>query len=129
MMIDLFQPSPLFLFIILFKTTIYIPLCALLGLLMTIFSEGRPRISSGIITIVCLIIIATTNPILFSVESLGFLFFVKNLSNLAHGWFLPFFISFLFLLRTILYRFSNILLETLHLMLLGLALLLLFLTL
>ena len=128
-MIDLFQPSPLFLFIILFKTTIYIPLCALLGLLMTIFSEGRPRISSGIITIVCLIIIATTNPILFSVESLGFLFFVKNLSNLAHGWFLPFFISFLFLLRTILYSFSNVLLETLHLMLLSLALLLLFLTL
>ena len=128
MMTDLFQPSPLFLFIILFKTTIYIPLCALLGLLMTIFSEGRPRISSGIITIVCLIIIATTNPILFSVESLGFLFFGKNLLNLAHGWFLPFFISFLFLLRTILYRFSNVLLETLHLMLLSLALLLLFLT-
>ena len=129
MMTDLFQPSPLFLFIILFKTTIYIPLCALLGLLMTIFSEGRPRISSGIMTIVCLIIILTTNPILFSVESLGFLFFVKNLSNLAHGWFLPFFISFLFLLRIILYSFSNVLLETLHLMLLSLALLLLFLTL
>ena len=129
MMIDLFQPSPLFLFIILFKTTIYIPLCALLGLLMTIFSEGGPRLSSGIMTIVCLIIILTTNPILFSVESLRSLFFVKNLSNLAHGWFLPFFISFLFLLRTILYRFSNTLLEILHLILLSIALLLLFLTL
>ena len=128
-MTDLFQPSPLFLFIILFKTTIYIPLCALLGLLMSIFSEGRPRIAAGITTILCLIIILSTNPILFSIESLGSLFFLKNLSNLAHGWFLPFFISFLFLLRTILYSFSNVLLETLHLMLLGLALLLLFLTL
>lgn len=128
-MTDLFQPSPLFLFIILFKTTIYIPLCALLGLLMSIFSEGRPRIAAGITTILCLIIILTTNPILFSVESLEFLFFLQNLSNLAHGWFLPFFISFLFLLRTILYRFSNTLLEILHLILLGIALLLLFLTL
>ena len=128
-MTDLFQPSPLFLFIILFKTTIYIPLCALLGLLMSIFSEGRPRIAASITTILCLIIILTTNPILFSVESLGFLFFLNNLSNLAHGWFLPFLISFLFLLRTILYRFSNTLLEILHLILLGIALLLLFLTL
>ncbi len=128
-MTDLFQPSPLFLFIILFKTTIYIPLCALLGLLMSIFSEGRPRIAAGITTILCLIIILTTNPILFSVESLEFLFFLQNLSNLAHGWFLPFLISFLFLLRTILYRFSNTLLEILHLILLGIALLLLFLTL
>ena len=128
-MTDLFQPSPLFLFIILFKTTIYIPLCALLGLLMSIFSEGRPRIAAGITTILCLIIILSTNPILFSIESLGSLFFLKNLSNLAHGWFLPFLISFLFLLRTILYRFSNTLLEILHLILLGIALLLLFLTL
>ena len=128
-MADLFQPSPLFLFIILFKTTIYIPLCALLGLLMSIFSEGRPRIAAGITTILCLIIILSTNPILFSIESLGFLFFLTNLSNLAHGWFLPFLISFLFLLRTILYRFSNTLLEILHLILLGIALLLLFLTL
>ena len=128
-MTDLFQPSPLFLFIILFKTTIYIPLCALLGLLMSIFSEGRPRIAAGITTILCLIIILTTNPILFSVESLEFLFFLQNLSNLAHGWFLPFLISFLFLLRTIIYRFSNTLLEILHLILLGIALLLLFLTL
>ena len=128
-MTDLFQPSPLFLFIILFKTTIYIPLCALLGLLMSIFSEGRPRIAAVITTILCLIIILSTNPILFSIESLGSLFFLKNLSNLAHGWFLPFLISFLFLLRTILYRFSNTLLEILHLILLGIALLLLFLTL
>ena len=128
-MTDLFQPSPLFLFIILFKTTIYIPLCALLGLLMSIFSEGRPRITAGITTILCLIIILTTNPILFSVESLEFLFFLQNLSNLAHGWFLPFLISFLFLLRTFLYRFSNTLLEILHLILLSIALLLLFLTL
>ena len=128
-MTDLFQPSPLFLFIILFKTTIYIPLCALLGLLMSIFSEGRPRIAAGITTILCLIIILTTNPILFSVESLEFLFFLQNLSNLAHGWFLPFLISFLFLLRTFLYRFSNTLLEILHLILLSIAILLLFLTL
>ncbi len=128
-MTDLLQPSPLFLFIILFKTTIYIPLCAILGLLMSIFSEGRPRIAAGITTTLCLIIILTTNPILFSVESLGFLFLVENLGNLAHGWFLPFFISFLFLVRTILYRFSNVLLEILHLMLLFLALLFLFLTL
>ncbi len=128
-MTDLFQPSPIFLFIILFKTTIYIPLCALLGLLMSIFSEGRPRIAAGITTILCLIIILTTNPILFSVESLEFLFFLQNLSNLAHGWFLPFLISFLFLLRTFLYRFSNTILEILHLILLSIALLLLFLTL
>ena len=129
MMTDLFQPSPLFLFIILFKTTIYIPMCVLLGLLMSIFSKGRPRLASSMTTILCLIIILTTNPILFSIESLEFPFFVRNLSNLAQGWFLPFFISFLFLLRTILYKFSNILLETLHLMLLGLALLLMYLTL
>ena len=128
-MTDLFQPSPLFLFIILFKTTIYIPMCVLLGLLMSIFSKGRPRLASSMTTILCLIIILTTNPILFSIESLEFPFFVRNLSNLAQGWFLPFFISFLFLLRTILYKFSNILLETLHLMLLGLALILMFLTL
>ena len=126
---DFFQPSPLFLLIILFKTTIYIPLCAFLGLLMTIFSRGRARFISCMTTILCLIIILTKNPIVFSVESLEFLIFVQNLSNLAQGWFLPFFISFLFLLRTILYKFSNVLLETLHLILLGLALLFLFLTL
>ena len=124
-MTDFFQPSPLFLFIILFKTIIYIPLCALLGLLMTIFSMGRARFVSGMTTILCLIIILTKNLIVFSVESLEFLFFVRNLSNLAQGWFLPFFVSFLFLLRTI----SNVLLETLHLILLGVALLFLFLTL
>lgn len=128
-MTDFFQPSPLFLFIILFKTIIYIPLCALLGLLMTIFSMGRARFVSGMTTILCLIIILTKNLIVFSVESLEFLFFVRNLSNLAQGWFLPFFVSFLFLLRTILFKFSNVLLETLHLILLGVALLFLFLTL
>ena len=128
-MTDFFQPSPLFLFIILFKTIIYIPLCALLGLLMTIFSMGRARFVSGMTTILCLIIILTKNLIVFSVESLEFLFFVRNLSNLAQGWFLPFFVSFLFLLRTILYTFSNVLVETLHLILLGVALLFIFLTL
>ena len=128
-MADLFQPSPLFLFVIFFKTTIYIPMCVLLGLLMSIFSKGRPRLASSMTTILCLIIILTTNPILFSIESLEFPFFVRNLSNLAQGWFLPFFISFLFVMRTIIYKFSNLLLETLHLILLGIALFLLFLTL
>ena len=128
-MADLFQPSPLFLFVIFFKTTIYIPLCASLGLLMSIFSKGRPRLASIIATILCLIIIIATNPILIPIKSLDFLFFFETLSNLANGWFLPFFISFLFLVRTILYKFSNLLLETLHLILLGVALFLLFLTL
>ena len=127
-MTDLFQPSPLFLFIILFKTTIYIPLCALLGLLMSIFSEGRPRHTSVIITILCLIITIAINPNLFPTKNLDFLYFVRSLSDLANGWFLPFFISFLFLLRTILYKFSNLLLELLHLIFLSLALFLLFLS-
>ena len=128
-MADLFQPSPLFLFVIFFKTTIYIPICASLGLLMSIFSNGKPRLASIIATILCLIIIIATNPILIPIKSLDFLFFFETLSNLANGWFLPFFISFLFLMRTILYKFSNLLLETLHLILLGMALFLLFLTL
>ena len=128
-MTDLFQPSPLFLFVILFKTTVYIPLCASLGLLMSIFSEGRPRIASLIITALCLIIIITTNPIFSLIKSLDFLIYVETLSNLLLGWFLPFFISFLILVRTILYKFHNLLLETLHLFILGLALILLFLTL
>ena len=128
-MADLFQPSPLFLFVIIFKTTIYIPLCASLGLLMSIFSEGRPRRISLITTILSLVIIIVTNPILVPIKNLDFLFFFENLSNLANGWFLPFFISFLFLVRTILFKFSNLLLETLHLILLGMALFLLFLTL
>ena len=128
-MADLFQPSPLFLFVIFFKTTIYIPLCASLGLLMSIFSEGRPRLASIMATILSLIIIIATNPILVPIKSLDFLFFFETLSNLANGWFLPLFISLLFLVRTILYKFANLLLETLHLILLGIALFLLFLTL
>ena len=128
-MADLFQPSPLFLFVIFFKTTIYIPLCASLGLLMSIFSEGRPRLASIMATILSLIIIIATNPILVPIKSLDFLFFFETLSNLANGWFLPLFISFLFVMRTILYKFSNLLLEALHLILLGVALFLLFLTL
>ena len=128
-MADLFQPSPLFLFVIFFKTTIYIPLCASLGLLMSIFSNGKPRLASIIATILSLIIIIATNPILVPIKSLDFLFFFETFSNLANGWFLPLFISFLFVMRTILYKFSNLLLETLHLILLGMALFLLFLTL
>ncbi len=128
-MADLFQPSPFFLFVIFFKTTIYIPLCASLGLLMSIFSEGRPRLASIMATILSLIIIIATNPILVPIKSLDFLVFFGTLSNLVNGWFLPFFISFLFLVRTILYKFSNLLLEALHLILLGVALFLLFLTL
>ena len=128
-MADLFQPSPLFLFAIFFKTTIYIPICALLGLLMSIFSEGRPRIASVIATILCLIIIIFVDPILIPIKSLDFLLFFESLSNLANGWFLPFFTSFLFLVRTVLYKFSNLLLETMHLILLGVALFLVFLTL
>ena len=128
-MADLFQPSPLFLLVIFFKTTIYIPLCASLGLLMSIFSEGRPRLASIMVTILSLIIIIATNPILVPIKSLDFLFFFETLSNLANGWFLPLFISFLFVMRTILYKFSNLLLEALHLILLGVALFLLFLTL
>ena len=128
-MADLFQPSPLFLFVIFFKTTIYIPICASLGLLMSIFSEGRPRLASIIATILSLIIIIDTNPILVSIKSLDFLFFFETQSKLANGWFLPLFISFLFLVRTIIYKFSNLLLETLHLILFVVALFLLFLTL
>ena len=128
-MADLFQPSSFFLLVIFFKTTIYIPLCASLGLLMSIFSEGRPRLASIMATILSLIIIIATNPILAPIKSLDFLFFFETLSNLANGWFLPLFISFLFVMRTILYKFSNLLLEALHLILLGLALFLLFLTL
>ena len=100
-MSDLFQPSPLFLFVIFFKTTFYIPLCAFLGLLMCIFSEGRPRHASIIATSLCLIVIITTNTILSPIKSEDFFFFVETLSNLAHGWFLPFFVSFLFFVRTV----------------------------
>lgn len=128
-MADLFQPSPLFLFVIFFKTTVYLPLCASLGLLMSIFSNGRARLGSIVATVICLIILIATNPILIQIESLAFLSFAESFSNLAYGWFFPFFVSFLFSVRTILYRFSNRFLETLHFILLGLALFFLFLTL
>ena len=128
-MADLFQPSPLFLFVIFFKTTVYLPLCASLGLLMSIFSNGRARLGSIVATVICLIILIATNPSLIQIESLAFLSFAESFSNLAYGWFFPFFVSFLFSVRTILYRFSNFFLETLHFILLGLALFFLFLTL
>ena len=128
-MADLFQPSPLFLFVIFFKTTVYLPLFASLGLLMSIFSNGRARLGSIVATVICLIILIATNPILIQIESLAFLSFAESFSNLAYGWFFPFFVSFLFSVRTILYRFSNFFLETLHFILLGLALFFLFLTL
>ena len=128
-MADLFQPSPLFLFVIFFKTTVYLPLCASLGLLISIFSDGRARLGSIVATVICLIILIATNPILIQIESLAFLSFADSFSNLAYGWFFPFFVSFLFSVRTILYRFSNLFLETLHFILLGLALFFLFLTL
>ena len=128
-MADLFQPSPLFLFVIFFKTTVYLPLCASLGLLMSIFSDGRARLGSIVATVICLIILIATNPILIQIESLAFLSFAESFSNLAYGWFFPFFVSFLFSVRTILYRFSNLFLETLHFILLSLALFFLFLTL
>ena len=128
-MADLFQPSPLFLFVIFFKTTVYLPLCASLGFLMSVFSNGKARLTSIVITVICLIILIATNPILIQIESLAFLSFAESFSNLAYGWFFPFFVSFLFSVRTILYRFSNFFLETLHFILLGLALFFLFLTL
>ena len=127
-MVDLFQPSPLFLFLIFFKTIAYIPLCTSLGLLMSIFSKGQARFASIIATSFSIILIIKTNPILPQSKSSDFLLLFETLSNLAHGWFLPFFISFLFFVRTVLYKFSNPILETLHVILVGLALFLLFLT-
>ena len=128
-MVDLFQPSPLFLFVIFFKTTVYIPLCASLGLLMSIFSKGRPRFASIIATSFSIILIIKTSPILPQSKNSDFLLLFETLSNLANGWFLPFFISFLFFIRTVLYKFSNPILEASHLMLACLAIFLLFLTL
>ena len=128
-MIDLYQPSPLFLFVIFFKTTVYIPLCASLGLLMSIFSKGQPRFASIIATCLSIILIIHTNPILSHSNIPGFLLLLETTSRFAHGWFLPFFISFFFIVRTVLYKFSNPILEALHLMLVGLALFLLFVTL
>jgi hypothetical protein len=128
-MADLFQPSPLFLFVIFFKSTVYLPLCASLGFLMSVFSRGSARLTSIVVTAICLVLVMSTNPILIQIESLALLSFTKNLSNLANGWFFPFFVSFLFSMRTILYKFSNLFLEILHFILLGLAVFLLFLTL
>ena len=127
-MADLFQPSPLFLFVIFFKSTVYLPLCVSLGFLMSVFSSGGARLASIVVTVICLILVISTNPILIQIESLAFLSFTKNLSNLANGWFFPFFVSFLFSMRTILYKFSNFFLEILHFILLGWAVFLLFLT-
>ena len=127
-MADFLQPSPLFLFVIFFKTTAYIPLCASLGLLMSIFSKGQPRFASIIATSFSIILTIKTNPILPQSKSSDFLLLFETLSNLANGWFLPFFISFLFVVRTVLYKFSNPILEALHLILVGLILFLLFLT-
>ena len=128
-MVDLFQPSPFLLFVIFFKTTVYIPLCASLGLLMSIFSKGQPRFASIIATSFSIILIIKTNPILPQSKSSDFLLLFETLSNLANGWFLPFFISFLFFVRTVLYNFSNPFLEALHAILASLALFFLFLTL
>ena len=96
---------------------------------MSVFSSGGARLASIVVTVICLILVISTNPILIQIESLAFLSFNKNLSNLANGWFFPFFVSFLFSMRTILYKFSNFFLEILHFILLGLAVFLLFLTL
>ena len=128
-MADLFQPSPFYLFVIFFKTILYIPLCASLGFVMSIFSEGKSRLASVMITILCLIIIFATNPILISMESLDLFIFIETLSKLVYGWFLPFFISSLFFVRIILYRLSNLVLEILHLILFTTALFFLILTL
>ena len=95
-MADLFQPSPFYLFVIFFKTILYIPLCASLGLVMSIFSEGKSRLASVMITILCLIIIFATNPILISMESLDLFIFIETLSKLVYGWFLSLYYSPLF---------------------------------
>ena len=96
---------------------------------MSVFSRGSARLASIVVTAICLVLVMSTNPILIQIESLALLSFTKNLSNLANGWFFPFFVSFLFSMRTILYKFSNFFLEILHFVLLGLAVFLLFLTL
>ena len=128
-MTDLFQPSPFFLFVIFFKTAVYIPLCMVLGLLMSFYSQAKPRLFALAITFICLIIIYAQNPLFISIKDSNSFNLIHTISNLANGWFLPLFISFLFVMRTIIYKFSNLLLETLHLILLGIALFLLFLTL
>ena len=111
-MTDLFQPSPFFLFVIFFKTTVYIPLCMVLGLLMSFYSQAKPRLFALAITFICLIIIYAQNPLLISIKNSNPFDLIHTISNLANGWFLPFFISFLFLTRISLFKFSNSILET-----------------
>ena len=110
-MTDLFQPSPFFLFIIFFKTTVYIPLCMVLGLLMSFYSQAKPRLFALAITFICLIIIYAQNPLFISIKGSNPFNFIHTISKLANGWFLPFFISFLFLTRISLFKFSNSILE------------------
>ena len=57
---------------------------------MSVFSNGKARLTSIVITVICLIIIISTNSILIQIKSLAFLSFAENLSNLANGWFFPF---------------------------------------
>ena len=111
-MTDLFQPSPFFLFVIFFKTAVYIPLCMGLGLLMSFYSQAKPRLFALVITFFCLITIYAQNPFLTSIKDSKPFNLIHTISNLANGWFLPFFISFLFLIRITLFKFSNSILET-----------------
>ena len=111
-MTDLFQPSPFFLFVIFFKTAVYIPLCMVLGLLMSFYSQAKPRLFALAITFICLIIIYAQNPLFISIKDSNPFNLIHTISNLANGWFLPFFISFLFLTLISLFKFSNSILET-----------------
>ena len=110
-MTDLFQPSPFFLFVIFFKTAVYIPLCMVLGLLMSFYSQAKPRLFALAITFICLIIIYAQNPLFISIQDSNPFNLIHTISNLANGWFLPFFISSLFLTRISLFKFSNSILE------------------
>ena len=76
-MTDLFQPSPFFLFVIFFKTAVYIPLCMVLGLLMSFYSQAKPRLFALAITFICLIIIYAQNPLFISIKD-------SNPFNLIH---------------------------------------------
>ena len=107
-MADLFQPSPFYLFVIFFKTILYIPLCASLGLVMSIFSEGKSRLASVMITILCLIIIFATNPILISMEGRVWLFFNGHCQNLVTDGLNHFFLGTFFLLRQFLNGFKTL---------------------
>ena len=110
-MTDLFQPSPFFLFVIFFKTAVYIPLWMVLGLLMSFYSQAKPRLFALAITFICLIIIYAQNPLFISIKDSNSFNLIHTISNLANGWFLPFFISSLFLTRISLFKFSNSILE------------------